>query len=204
MPKKLKKRKKCTCCHRMLPRSSYFLRRRKGARHIMSECKVCSARRALALARSQREREGNTIGYRIKWRLYEIKHRCKVKKIPFNLTEKYLLGLWDAQGGRCYYSGLLMTLQGWKKSSYGLDAPRAFSIDRIDPAQGYVEGNVALCCWVINRIKSDLSLEEFYNYIRLVLSHKVQGDSANANTVAVRQLPADTESPCLGGSPAHD
>lgn len=38
-------------------------------------------------------------------------------------------------------------------------------IDRLANSEGYVDGNVAPCCWRCNRAKASLSLEEFLLYI---------------------------------------
>lgn len=50
--------------------------------------------------------------------------------------------LWDGQRGLCYYSGIPMVLKTnteWK-----------CSVERLDPDEGYVPGNVVLCCQELN------------------------------------------------------
>lgn len=44
--------------------------------------------------------------------------------------------------------------------------------DRVDPTQGYTEGNVTPCCKYCNRMKSDLSQEQFQQQIQRI--HAVQ------------------------------
>ena len=44
-------------------------------------------------------------------------------------------------------------------------------IDRIDPKNGYIEGNCAPCCGICNRAKSDLSHDEFINMCRSVVKN---------------------------------
>ena len=43
------------------------------------------------------------------------------------------------------------------------------SIDRIDSSVGYVRGNVQFVCDIVNRMKSDLSQEELYEWCGLIL-----------------------------------
>lgn len=78
--------------------------------------------------------------------------------------------------------------------------PYAVSIDRKDNSQGYTQDNVVLCCFLANWMKLDFSIPDFKDLCRKIADWR----NDDASTVAVRQLPADTESPCLGGSPAHD
>lgn len=42
------------------------------------------------------------------------------------------------------------------------------TVDRIKPELGYVEGNVVLCCAVINKIKSNLTIQELFNWINKI------------------------------------
>jgi len=45
------------------------------------------------------------------------------------------------------------------------------SIDRINSFNGYTENNVQLVCSVVNRMKSNLSLEQFYNVCKLITNN---------------------------------
>lgn len=53
-----------------------------------------------------------------------------------------LIGLWNRQQGKCYYSGIAMTL---RTSTAWL-----CSIERLKPDRGYVHSNVVLCCVEFN------------------------------------------------------
>jgi len=44
--------------------------------------------------------------------------------------------------------------------------PLAPSVDRIDSAEGYVEGNVCLCCNWVNKAKGSLSAKEFLDILK--------------------------------------
>lgn len=41
-------------------------------------------------------------------------------------------------------------------------------IDRMDPTQGYVEGNIASCCWQCNDMKGALGFTPFMRHIKLL------------------------------------
>jgi hypothetical protein len=43
------------------------------------------------------------------------------------------------------------------------DTTNIFSIDRVDPKKGYVEGNVVACTVEINSKKSNLTIDEIHN-----------------------------------------
>lgn len=76
---------------------------------------------------------------------------------PSNLTTDFMVELWERQGGLCFYSGLPMTQPNYGKSrNY-----TAASIDRLDPARGYLIDNVVWCRWVCNLGKNGLSLDEY-------------------------------------------
>lgn len=39
--------------------------------------------------------------------------------------------------------------------------PQTISLDRRNPNLGYIKENVVLCCWIVNHMKQDYSIEEF-------------------------------------------
>lgn len=78
-----------------------------------------------------------------------------------NLKE-HLENLWLTQNQKCYYTGIEMNINGYKKN------PLAMTVDRIVPSKGYIEGNIALCCNMVNKMKQDLSLDELVNWCKLI------------------------------------
>lgn len=86
--------------------------------------------------------------------------RASRQGLEYSLPHGYLLALWQWQGGQCFYTGKAM------KMGLGVGKDRlGVSIDRVDPAQGYIVGNVVLCCSRVNTIKHDLSPEELRELI---------------------------------------
>lgn len=81
--------------------------------------------------------------------------RAKQKNIPFEITNEFMLKQYERQDGKCFYTDQIMT---WGYGNGKLSS--AISIDKIIPEKGYVPGNCVYCCDIVNRIKSDFSLEE--------------------------------------------
>lgn len=83
----------------------------------------------------------------------------------------YLMELWEVQGGKCYYTGELMHLKGYTEKD-----KLAFTVDRLVPKLGYVRGNIALCCSIVNRIKQDLSISELKSWVNKISLDKKLSD----------------------------
>lgn len=86
------------------------------------------------------------------------------------LTAEDLLNAWQTQGGVCAYTGRQMTTA---PSEYN-----SVSVERINNNVGYTADNTILVCNVVNRMKSDIPGETFFEVCRDVLKHL--GD-ANGN-----------------------
>jgi hypothetical protein len=97
---------------------------------------------------------------RFKLIISDSKRRAKKKGFEFNITVKDIEKLWESQKTLCAYSGIPMSLETRVNDKV--------SIDRIDSSKGYTKDNIVLCRWVINWMKSDMTLESFKNEIRLL------------------------------------
>ncbi len=83
------------------------------------------------------------------------KKNAASKGLEFSLSTEFLTDLWEEQGGCCALCGgeLGFIGSGWS----------AASVDRLDPALGYVEGNVQWTHWRCNDAKSNMSNTDFLN-----------------------------------------
>ena len=90
--------------------------------------------------------------------------RATRRGIDFAIGLDELVELWENQGGKCYYTGVEMT--------YAEGDRTAVSLDRIDPSKGYVSENVVLCCWIVNLMKLDLSVEGFKQWCQKVVENE--------------------------------
>jgi hypothetical protein len=92
------------------------------------------------------------------------KTRSKRDNIPFDITVDYVVRQWELQKGRCFYSNeeLVFNLPG---KTTGIPSGTTPSLDKIDPAKGYVTGNVVWCAFWVNRMKFTYTMEEFLHKI---------------------------------------
>lgn len=77
------------------------------------------------------------------------------------LTRALVLDLFEVQQGYCAITGIKMT--------HIFGNPRNISIDRIDNARGYEDGNIQLVCMAANFAKQDFSnaqMLEFFDFAR--------------------------------------
>lgn len=141
-------RQECTGCHQMLP-ASEFVKNRWHSRGLMAECKTCACERAKKMY------ERDPINFIVK----EIRNRSARKNFPCDITPEFIKELYKKQKGRCFYTGL-------EFGEIGKDT--TLSIDRVDSKQGYVMGNVVLCCVWVNVMKSNYSLKDFLARIKVI------------------------------------
>ena len=100
---------------------------------------------------------------------YESNHR---RQLDFDIDLEYLMLLWNAQQGLCALSNKPMDMK--RSCTTSRTNPDVCTIDRIDSGKGYVKGNIQLVRWLLNRIKINLSQDEFLdvcNSVVKTLSH---------------------------------
>jgi len=121
-----------------------------------SWCKECNNKNS---SENNRYLKGNKELKRIITKRFgDSKLRASSKGFRFNLTKEFLENLYTEQCGKCFYSGLELSL--CTSDNFSL------SIDRVNSNLGYETGNVVLCCKIINYMKLDLSEVEFKNIIK--------------------------------------
>jgi hypothetical protein len=95
----------------------------------------------------------------------------KASVVPSDLTVDYLVDLYNRLEGNCYYFGTPMVF-GWVD---GKVHHNTLSLDKLDPSKGYIQGNVAWCCFLANTMKQDMTEEEFYICMNKILLFKNKG-----------------------------
>ena len=103
---------------------------------------------------------------RITVTLNSARQRCLRSGKQFDLTKEFILDLFEKQQGKCFYTGIDLLIVP-DESNY-----HCLSIDRLDSNKSYIKDNVVLCCWIINRIKSNLSVKDFIQYCSLIHNNK--------------------------------
>lgn len=63
---------------------------------------------------------------------------------------------------KCYYTGIDLTVEP--------NCINTVSLDRVDSNSSYINGNVVLCCYIVNTMKTDLSHEDFVDMCRRVVT----------------------------------
>lgn len=101
--------------------------------------------------------------------IFQYKRSANKRNLDFLLTENEFTKLTE---GNCFYCGTIpnQIIKGQGKTSGDFIYN---GIDRLDPNLGYVTGNCVPCCWTCNNMKSNLSLNEFYEHIKKILNNGV-------------------------------
>lgn len=100
-------------------------------------------------------------------RLYSMaKNRAAKKNVPFTITTKDLIELWDYQDGCCAISGLPFDLSA--SSQKGTPRFNTVSVDRIEPYKGYTRNNIRLVCYQINVGIAEFGAEHFIELCKII------------------------------------
>ena len=94
------------------------------------------------------------------------------KEWPMDIWEFdcYLQG--HRQGWRCAITGEPLSFQRGGREFNGQTAnPSSCSIDRIDPHQGYVSGNIQLVTWEANLFKRNFSMQDLGRLAKSMVDH---------------------------------
>jgi hypothetical protein len=92
-----------------------------------------------------------------------IRQRTKHINVPCDLPRGYLKELFDKQNGKCFYSGIDISI------SAGVSSPTSISVDRLNPRLGYTVGNIVLCANSINNCKFTMTVDEFKTFLKTTL-----------------------------------
>ncbi|GET38247.1 hypothetical protein [Microseira wollei] len=111
------------------------------------------------------------LGFRYYFKM--ARKNAKAKGKECTITLEYLKYLWETQGGRCPYTGWKLdnpqTTKDWDNYRFH---PQRASLDRIDPHQGYVPGNVQFVSVIANLGKRDFKEEELLEFCQAVAEYR--------------------------------
>lgn len=99
-----------------------------------------------------------------RWSWRQIQHSGK--KREFTITIEYVWDLFEKQNGKCALTGL--ALEFAEDSSAPNRKKQTASLDRINPLNGYIEGNVQWVHKDVNRMKLDFSMYYFIKLCNLI------------------------------------
>ena len=151
--------RRCHSC-RYVGYPNEFLKTSRSAT-ISAICKKCHA---LNIAKYT----STTLGGRLTKLLNMARRRDPTAQ---DLSVAFLRELFNTQEGKCFYTGLEMSVL----TSDGVNRLKrqefatVVSIDRVDSSVGYSKDNVVLCCLSINMMKNNLPYQTFVAFCKRVL-----------------------------------
>lgn len=107
--------------------------------------------------------------------LNSIIQRAEKKKLKYNVAPEYLWNLFLEQDRKCALSGVDITLDrhfGTNSRDNTTKFTQTASLDRIDSAKGYIEGNVQWIHKQVNLMKLDMGQDEFVDFCDLISKNK--------------------------------
>lgn len=121
-----------------------------------NRCRVCAVS-TQATVRARRGRHATPLTMRVARLVADMVHSHPGTR----LRSLFIRQLYKQQNGKCYYTGIEMLLTG-KRSD-----PLLMSVEKLDPALGYVDGNVVLCCLGMNCLKGQHTVDDMYRCLKL-------------------------------------
>jgi hypothetical protein len=138
----------------------------KLSRH-KSDLKHAEKRRAAGTRRERARRQKDPIRFWAKYAFMMARQRAIKRGVKFDITQEYVHSIAVPY---CPVLGLILDYKGTGRHGATANSP---TVDRLIPALGYVEGNIAVISLRANSIKNDASVEELekvMTWLRSVLS----------------------------------
>lgn len=93
--------------------------------------------------------------------LYDyLERNAKKRNIDVKITINDIIEKYENQKVICVYTGNIMTLDDKKNHN-----PNNISVDRIDSTKPYTKDNIQLVCSIVNKMKYDLTHDQFVEMI---------------------------------------
>jgi len=166
---------KCATCGSICkkPKGEIARQKRKGRNIFYCDLK-CSGKQShehlLQYDNSKYLISGNRKDKYSDFRWYLRNCARRTHKGPCNLTLKFLLKLWELQKGICPFTGWKLVLRTFTDSVDLM--PSHASIDRIDNAKGYIEGNVRFISVMANFARNRFSDKDLITFCKAVSNHE--------------------------------
>lgn len=103
-----------------------------------------------------------------KYHANKARSRSKNRGEETDLDVKYLKEIWENQNGICPYTGIKMEISRTSQDEDIKKTPTKASLDRINPNEGYIKGNVEFVCYCINVAKNDFTKKEVLDFINKI------------------------------------
>lgn len=172
---------KCAECGKEFDKraADYNRIEREGKRHFCSRsCSVTRGNKEMTDERKEISLKNLTTGKGrpldefSPFRYFVNKSICKTRVSKYgtpNISLQYLKSLWESQQGICPYTNIKMILPNGVEEYWKTHSLQKVSLDRIDSANGYIEGNVEFVCFAINLAKNAFTREEMKDFLREII-----------------------------------
>ena len=162
-------RKTCSGCNETFPLTEEYFHRdhnykHKANKYFATLCKTCHYKAHIKWTNTKRGRLSRAL------------KRAKSKEKSTELTLDFLMELYNKQNGLCALSGIIMESNGGNIHKKNKINPHIISIDRIDNNKGYTKDNVQLVCGIVNRMRNELSIEQFILYCERIIQYANKKD----------------------------
>ena len=149
-----KTKARCSKCNEVKGLSNFVINRKGGPyTYSLSYCHECRKIQVITHMNSSIE-----VFLRARWSRLRLK--SKKQNYPFTISPEDLVQQFHAQSGKCFYTDEPLdwgTAKGFRRN--------ALSVDRIVSNRGYVKGNIVLCTYKANAVKTNLTLDEMSNWL---------------------------------------
>lgn len=170
--------KKCSACLLVLD-DDMFHKRTETARGKKSHCKECIKK----TAKTYNEKNKNRFSERGKQyrtsphgRFIHARGSAKKRNILFTLNEEDYNEFLKIED--CFYCGEKLPLAG-------------IGLDRVNSNEGYTRDNVVRCCFYCNVMKSDLSINIFFQRIAKISNNFIDKGSEESYNIKTHPIKED-------------
>lgn len=102
-------------------------------------------------------------------KMINLQQSATSRNLEFDLTFNTVKFLMEQT--TCYYTGIKFEPEG----------KLAFSVDRVDPKLGYIEGNVVACTVDINSKKANLTIDEIFSLHKTITEFQSKTEKRKTN-----------------------
>ena len=157
--------RKCACCEIEKDISEYHSDK-SSPTGLQTYCKDCQCEKSKKWA--------STLDGFIKRLHLDMRHNAKkrAKELNIEISNDDIKELYKKQKGLCALTGIPMTTDTYMtKGNQHIINKMNISIDRINSDLGYTKDNIQLVGAMINRMKSDLTNQEFINFCSIITKY---------------------------------
>lgn len=140
---------KCLVCNKFKDYETFVYAKSRNAGGTCGQCRTKQRR-------EKKHRDLESFFY-YKWRTS--RDRALKAGLDFDLTVGELIEQYEQQDKICFYTDRAFA------DFTELKSQNTISIDRIDSKKGYTRDNIVLCLYVVNRVKSDLGIEDIEEWM---------------------------------------